>query len=83
MRHNVVRDGHLRHNGGRDGVAQGNVVGGVRDAHGLDDVLHNGADGGISVSLYCAVGEVAAQTVRLDDGAVQTGSAHEGGVAGD
>lgn len=58
-------------------------MGGVGDADGMNDVVHDGADGGVGVALDGLVGKVAAQTLRRDDGAVQAGSAHEGGGTGD
>ena len=61
--------------GGDGGV--GGVVGGVGDTHGLHDVLDNGCDVCIGMALHAAVGEIATETFRLDDGTVKGRGANE------
>lgn len=51
----------------------------VGDADGRHDVLDDGVDGGVGVSLGGAVGEVTPQAVVLDDGGVELRGADDGG----
>ena len=53
--------------------------GGVADGDGGGHVLDDGGVDGVSVVLGGAVGEVASQAVGLDDGAVKSGRAPDGG----
>ena len=64
-------------------MSEVDLVGGVGDADGLGDTLHHRGDGGVSMALNGAVGEIAAETVGLDDGAVEAGGADEGGGGDD
>jgi hypothetical protein len=90
----LLGEDRLRHHGmlGVDGlgnadggghVAERHLVGGVRHADGLRHPLHHGGDGGVGMALHGAVGEIAAEAVRLDDGAVEAGGADEGGGGDD
>jgi hypothetical protein len=58
------------------------MAGAVGHSNRADHVLNHRADGGICVAFSSAVGEVASQTFRLDDGAVETGSADQGSRSG-
>jgi hypothetical protein len=90
----LLGEDRLRHHGmlgvdrlgdgdGGGHVAERHLVGGVRHADGLRHPLHHGGDGGVSMALDGAVGEIAAEAVRLDDGAVEAGGADEGGGGDD
>jgi hypothetical protein len=76
--------GGVRQSGG-SGVGQsggggvGHSGGGVADGDGSGNVLDDGGVDGVSVVLGGAVGEVASQAVGLDDGAVESGCAPDGG----
>jgi len=57
--------------------------GGVADGDGGGNVLDDGGVDGVSVVLGGAVGEVASDAVGLDDSAIESRRAHNGGVGGD
>jgi len=54
----------------------------VGDGHGRPDGLHDGADVCVRVPLHGAVGEVAPNALRLDDGAVVLGRPHQHAAVG-
>lgn len=60
---------------------RGNDV--VGDGNGGADVADDGGDGSVGMALVHLIGEVAAKTVRLDDGAVQRRGPHQGGGGDD
>lgn len=55
----------------------------VRDSDRGEDALDDWGDGGIGVSFNSGVSEVTTKTVGLDDGAIVSGSADEGGSGDD
>lgn len=68
--------------GSADGRSQVGCSG-VGNANGRDYVLNHRADGSISVAFNGAVGKIAAETIALNDGAVQARGAHQSGGRSD
>ena len=52
--------------------------GSVGHSNWAHDILNHGADSGVSMALWSAVGEVASQTVGFGDDTVEAGSTDQG-----